>query len=134
MSCRYREQGNDRTGEEAETLAVIVVTVEGITLEVVLVVHEVPDHAVLVQTEQTAVHTAPAQRHFNVADESHLILPVVRHLLVEGKDHLHIIAGSSKSLRKAACHVGKTAGFAKRNSLGCSKKNFHRKKVLLFII
>ena len=46
------------------------------------IAHEVPDHAVLLQTEQAAVDPPPAQGHLDVADEFHLILPLVRYPLI----------------------------------------------------
>ena len=91
--------------------------VEGIPLEVVLVVHEVPHDAVPVQPEQTAVEAPPAQGHLDMADKGHLVLPLFGHTLVEGQDHRHLITRSGQRLRQTAGHVGQAAGLAKRNSL-----------------
>ena len=86
------QQGDDRAGEEAEALTVIIVAVQSVALEVVLVVHKVPDHTVTVQTEQAAVQAAPAQGHLDMADKGHLVLPLVGHTLVKGQDHSHFIS------------------------------------------
>ena len=122
------QQGDDGPGEEAVALPVVVVSIKGVPLEIVFVVHEVPDHAVLLQTEQAAVDPPPAQGHLDVADEFHLILPLVRYPLIERQDHLHLVARLGQSLGKAARHIGQAAGFAEGNRLRSRKQNLHWEK------
>ena len=110
-------QGHHGPGEEAEALAVVIVSVEGVPLEVVLIVHKVPPHAVPLQLEQAAVHPPPAQGHLDVAHKAQLVPPLVGHPLVEGKDHLHLVARFGQGLGQAAGHVGQSAGLAEGNRL-----------------
>ena len=48
------QQVDDRLAEKGEALAVVVLAVQRAAAEIVLVVHEVPCHAVLLQREQAA--------------------------------------------------------------------------------
>ena len=121
------EQGDDGAGEEAEALPVVVVAVQGLPLEIVLIVHKVPDHAVLVQAEQAAVDPPPAQGDLDVAHEGHLFLPALRHLLVQRQDDRHLVSGLDQRLGQAAGHIGQSPGLTEGNGLGRGEQDFHRK-------
>ena len=116
---------DDGAGEESVALAVIEVTVELETLEVVLVVHEVEGHTLALQTEQAAVGLAPAQSDVEVLDELHLAAPLLADALVQGQHDDDFVAFLSQSLRQRAGHVGQTAGLDKRSDLRSGKQNFH---------
>ncbi len=62
-----------------------------------------------------------------MADELHLILPLIRHSLVKGQDDLHLVAGLGQRLGQTSGHVGQTAGLAERNRLRSGKQNLHWK-------
>ena len=119
------QQGDDGPGEEAVALPVVVVPIESVPLEIVLVIHEVPHHAVLLQTEQAAVDPPPAEGDLDMADKLHLILPLIRYPLIEGQDHLHLVARLGQGLGQAAGHVGQAAGLAEGDRLRSRKQNLH---------
>ena len=104
-------------GEEAEALAVVHVAVQIRPVEILLVVQEVPRHAVPLQGEQAAVAVAPGQVHIVVAEEVQLMAVALPHLLVQGQHHRHLCTAGRQGRRQRARHIRQAAGFAKRHRL-----------------
>ena len=119
-------------GEEAEALSVIHVAVEVGTVEILLVVQEVPGHAVLLHGEKAAVVVPPGKVHIVIAKIGQLIAEALFHPLVQRQDHRHLGTFGCQSRRQGAGHVCKTAGFTKRNSLAGCIQNLHIFSPFLF--
>ena len=119
------------TGEEGETLGVVIVAVETGALEVVLVIHEIIGHAVPLELKDAAIGRAPGQDHVEIEEIGHLVAPLLADSLVEGEDDAHIMAGRGQRLGKTARHIGQAACFNKRGDLRGSKENVHMGQRLL---
>ena len=63
-----------RTGEESESLRIIVVTVDRVTLEIILIVQKIVYNAVVLCLKNSAVLTSPCNRNRDMSDELHLFL------------------------------------------------------------
>ena len=114
------QQRHHRPAEKGEALAVVIFAVEASALEIALVIHEIPCHALILQGEQAAILVAPAQIHIDVAAKSHFFAPLVADLSVKGQDHRHLVAVFGQGRRQTARHVGKAPCFAKGRGLaGC---------------
>ena len=74
-------------GEEAEALSVIHIAVELRAAEVLLVVQEVPCHALPLQGEETAVAVPPGQVHIVVALELQLVTEALLHPRIQRQHH-----------------------------------------------
>ena len=118
-------QVDDRLAEKGEALAVVVLAVQRAAAEIVLVVHEVPCHAVLLQREQAAVLMAPAQVHVDVAAEGHLLPPLLADLAIQRQDHRHLVAVSGQCRGQAARHVRQSAGLAEGECLAGHIQDLH---------
>ena len=81
-----------RAAEEGEALAVVIIAVKLGTLEILLVVHEVPRHALPLVGEKPAVQAAPGKAHIGVALKVQLVAPRVRDALVERQNDAHAVA------------------------------------------
>ena len=80
---QQRQQLRHRAAEEGEALAVVIIAVKLGTLEILLVVHEVPRHALPLVGEKSAVQAAPGKAHIGVALKVQPVTPRVRDALVE---------------------------------------------------
>ena len=119
------QQVDDRLAEKGEALAVVKLAVQRIAAEVVLVVHEIPRHAVLFQRKQAAVLVPPAQIHIDIAAERHLLPPLPADLAVQRQDHRHLIAVPGQCRRQAARHVGQSPGLAEGERLTGHIQDLH---------
>ena len=119
------QQVDDRLAEEGEALAVVELAVQRTAAEIVLVVHEVPRHAVLLQREQAAVLVAPAQVHIDIAAERHLLPPLLADLAVQRQDHRHLVAVPGQCRGQTARHIGKPPGLAEGERLTGHIQDLH---------
>jgi len=109
------------TGEEGETLAVIVETA---ALEVILVVEEVVGHAVHFSLEQAAVLAAPAHRHRVVGNVLQLI-PELQ-IAVQRHNDTGVHAVLHQGFGQGTGHVCQTTGFCKGVCFRSSIQDSHR--------
>ena len=128
------EHAHNGPGEEGEALGVIVIAVEVRAVEVLLVIHEVPGHAVLLHGEQPAVAVAPAQVHEIVAHELKLIGKLVADAAVKGHHHGHFRTLLRQGGRQRAGNIGQTACFTEGNGFAGSVQNFHKLSPLILLI
>ena len=112
-------------GKESEALAVVGLAVEGTPVEVLLVVQEVPGHAVLLQGEEAAVIVPPGQVYVVVALEFQLVSEALPDPLVEGQDHGHLGALLRQGGGKGTGHVGEAAGFTEGDRFAGHIQDFH---------
>ena len=54
---------NNSPGEKCETLTIIIVAINAMTLEIAFIVHKIVSDTIPLQLEQTAVSAAPGQAH-----------------------------------------------------------------------
>ena len=117
---------HDGPGEETEPLAIVDIAVQVGTVEVLLVVQEVPCHTVFLQGEQAAVAVPPGQVHKVVALEFQLAAEALLHALVQGQHHGHLGALLSQCRGQRTGHIRQAAGFAKGDSLTGRVQNLHK--------
>ena len=117
---------HDGPGEEAEPLAVVDITEQVGAVEILLVVQEVPGHAVLLQREQAAVAMPPGQVHEVVALEFQLVAEALLHPLVQGQHHGYLGALFRQGRGQRAGHIRQAAGLAKGDSLTGRVQNLHK--------
>ena len=67
LEAEHRKHGEDRLREESEALAVVKITVEVLTVEIVLVVDEVVGDALMVELIEAGILLAPGDCHLGVA-------------------------------------------------------------------
>ena len=113
-------------GEEAEALAVIHVAVEIRAVKVLLVIQEVPCHAVPLQREQAAVAVTPGEVDEIIAFKFQLAAKAFPDPPVQGKYHSDFCTLLGQSGRQGTSHVRQTAGFAKGNRLAGCIQDFHK--------
>ena len=121
------QHSHDGPGEEAEALAVVHVAVQVRAVEVLLVVQEVPGHAVPLQGEQAAVAVPPGQIYVVIALKFQLAAEALPHALIQRQDHGHFRALFRQGLGQRAGHIRQTAGLAKRHCLAGRIQNLHSK-------
>ena len=112
-------------GEKAEPLAVVHVAVQVRAVEVLLVVQEVPDHAILFQGKQAAVHMAPGQVHIVIAQKGQLIAKPLPDAAVQRHHHRYLRPLRGQGGRQGTGHVSQSSGFTKRDGLAGCIQNFH---------
>lgn len=112
-----RQQVEHGAAEEREALGIIAVAVEALATEVLLVVDEVVDDAVVLDLVKANVFRAPGNRDLAVVDVLHRIAEFLRDLAEFRHDDADIDALCLECLRQRARHIGKTARLGKRNSL-----------------
>lgn len=71
------------TGEESESFRVVIVTVDRITLEIILVINKIIYNAVVLCFKNSAILASPCHGNRDVSDELHRILK----LLLDGVIH-----------------------------------------------
>ena len=117
----------DAAAEEAETLVLVAAQAVDVgTAEVILVVHEVPGDAVLLEHLNTAVLLAPAQLYLKVQHMGHLAGVLLRNRAVQGQNDAHVVALLGQHRRKRTNHVRQAARLDKRHAFAGSKQNFHQ--------
>ena len=104
-------------GEECETLGVVIVTVQTLTLEIILVIQQIVDDAIHLSLEHAAILTAPCHRHGQAGEEGHLITKFLRNALIQRHHHAATHQAGAHSLGQGACHVSQTTGGGKRQRL-----------------
>ena len=125
------EQGLQHgTGEEGETLAVIVKAVEAAALEVILVVEEVVGHTIDLSLEQAAVLAAPAHGDRVVGNVFQLIAEL--QVAIQRHDDAGVHAVLDQRFGQGAGHIGQTAGFCKGGCFRSSIQDLH--KIRSFLI
>ena len=112
-------------GEKAEALAIVHLSVKVAAVEVLLVVQEVPGHAVLLQGEQSAVAMPPRQVHIVIAKEIQLIAVLRPHPVIKRQDHGDLRALFRQRRGEGTGHIRETAGFTKRDGLTGYVQNLH---------
>ena len=108
----------DGLGEEREALAIVEVAVDGIALEVGLVVEEVEVDAVVLEMLDAAVHAAPCQGHVHLAQMLHLLLVLPGDGAVLGHDDRALGALGVERLGQRARDVAQAAGLGEGHGLG----------------
>ena len=117
---------HDGPGEEAEPLAVVDVSIQVGAEEILLVVQEIPGHAVLLQGEQAAVAVPPGQVHEVVALEFQLAAEALLHPLVHRQHHSYLGTLLSQGRGQRTGHIRQAAGLAKGDSLTGRVQNLHK--------
>ena len=113
-------------GEEAEALSVIHVAIEVRAVEILLIIQEVPRHAVPLQGEQAAVAVTPGEIDEIVALKFQLAAKAFPNPPVQGKYHGNFCTLLGQSGRQGTGHIRQTAGFAKGNRLAGCIQDFHK--------
>ena len=112
---------DDSPGEEGEPLAVVEMSIELPTLEVVFVVYKPVGDPLPLQMEDATVDLPPGQGDIEVFEKGHLFPPLLADALVQRKDDLDLVALPSQSLGQGAGHIGQSAGLNKGSNLGGGK-------------
>ena len=130
LEIQHRQCVEYPAAEEAEPFILISAkTVNVGAAKVVLVVHEVPGHAILFQLFNTAILSPPPQLHFKVAHMGHFFRPLGGNSGIQRQNNAYIMALRSQHRRQCTYHIRQTASFDKRHTLACRKQNLH--KILL---
>ena len=112
-------------GEEAEALSVIYITVELGPVKILLVIQEIPGHAVLFHGKQAAVGVPPGQIHIIVAQECQLVSKFFSDPPVQRQDHSGLGSLLRQSGRQGTGYVCQSAGFTEGNGLAGRIQNLH---------
>ena len=79
-----------RHAEKCVSLGIVEMSVEGGTLEIILVVNEIEGHAVLDETVDPAILPTPGEIHLGDALLLHLLTPCVGNASVKRHDHSYV--------------------------------------------
>ena len=125
-SCDLRTLDHS-AAEEREPFTFIIEPVDFAAFEIVFVIHEVIDHAVLLKFEDPHVLAAPGNWDVLMSEERHFLPPLRFHCVIQRHNDptfdfgiLHVIDRSGKG----ACNFSKPAGPAERHDLRRSEKHF----------
>ena len=104
---------------------VLAASIDIVAAEVLLVVHEIINHAVALQLFNAHILAAPAKVDIEIQN----VLQLLAHARVDGavqrQNHAHVRALARQRLGQRAHHVRQTAGFYKRHAFGSGKQNLH---------
>ncbi len=112
-----------RPAEKGEPLAVVVEAVQPLATEVVFVVDEIIDQAVILEALDAAVKLPPAEGHLQALRINHLLPPRGRDVAVLGHDDPHVQALAGQFLGQRAGDVGQAARLGERHGLGGDEQN-----------
>ena len=70
-------------GKESEPLRIVVMTVKTCSLEIVLIIEQIVDHAVVLGFKHTAVLTAPCHRNGEAGQEGHPLSQLLRDRFIQ---------------------------------------------------
>ena len=116
-----RQHVQHRLAEKAEPLGFVIEVVKAFAAEIVLIVDKVDGHAFVLQLEQAAVLTTPAQLDRLGRNQLHLAAEAFRHIAVQRNDHPGIDLQFLQRPRQRADDIGQPAGFGKRHRFGGGK-------------
>ncbi len=115
----------NRAGEERESLRVVIMTVNSLTLEIILIVKEIIYDAVSAKLENTAVLTSPRYGDGDMSYKLHLILILLLNTVVQRHYDSASDKTLSQSLRKTSGNVSETARSQKRLTFADCIQYFH---------
>ena len=109
-----------RLAEKSEPLRFVVEIVESFAPEIVFVVDEVHGHAFMLQLENTAMLTSPAELHRFDAHRTHLAAEFFRNVAIQRDNDPGIDLRFSERTGQRSHHIGQPAGFGEGNRFrGC---------------
>ena len=121
LEVYVRQHFKARSREERKTLRVIIEAIKTVTLEVVFIVDEIVENAVIASLENAAVLVAPRYRNGKARYVVHRVAKALRDIAV--KRHYNAAANHSlaESLRQRACNISQSARCSKGLCFTCAK-------------
>ena len=114
-----------RHRKECEAFAVVVVAIYAAAAEIIFVVDEIVDDAVLFCGEQSAVELAPGKADGEALEEGHFLAQVLWNVGIERQNDAAVCACGTESLWQRTGNIGKPAAGDIGSCLACCKKYVH---------
>ena len=126
FEIQIRQHFQRRTGQECKTLCVIIVAIQTRTLEVILVVDQIVNHAANLCLEHTAILTAPGYRDREAGDKTHIFSQFLRNILIERHHNTAADQPCTQGLGQGTRYITQTAGSSEGKCFTGTKQNLHR--------
>ncbi len=127
-----RDRLEHRHGEERKPFRVVAVAIDAGTPEIIFVVEEIKNDAVVFCREEAAVLVSPSEPNPEIRQKRDQLPEFRRNIRIERHDDPAVLAGFTETFRQRICHVGKTACRKKRSGFAHSEQNLHRRPPVCF--